>query len=51
MRKYALPVFLAVVLLSGGASAASAADTGDDYGPVVKQWIADNQEWVDGLTA
>ncbi|KXC06729.1 LPXTG cell wall anchor domain-containing protein [Microbacterium hominis] len=33
MRKYALPVFLAVVLLSGGASAASAADTGDDYGP------------------
>jgi len=25
--------------------------SGDDYGPVVKQWIADNQEWVDGLTA
>lgn len=24
---------------------------GDDYGPVVKQWIADNQEWVDALTA
>jgi glycine betaine/proline transport system substrate-binding protein len=25
------------------------ADT-DDYGPVVEQWIADNQEYVDGLT-
>lgn len=24
---------------------------GDDYGPVVEQWIADNQEWVDSLTA
>jgi len=24
---------------------------GDDYGPIVKQWIADNQEWVDSLTA
>lgn len=24
---------------------------GDDYAPVVKQWIADNQEWVDSLTA
>jgi len=22
----------------------------DDYGPVVEQWIADNQEYVDGLT-
>lgn len=25
--------------------------SGDDYGPVVKKWIADNQEWVDALTA
>lgn len=25
------------------------ADT-DDYGPIVEQWIADNQEWVDSLT-
>lgn len=25
--------------------------TGDDYGPVVEQWIADNQEWVDSLTS
>ncbi|MDF0515442.1 glycine betaine ABC transporter substrate-binding protein [Agromyces sp. H3Y2-19a] len=25
------------------------ADT-DDYGPVVEQWIADNQDYVDGLT-
>lgn len=24
---------------------------GTDYGPVVQQWIADNQEYVDGLTA
>ncbi|MFE4724956.1 glycine betaine ABC transporter substrate-binding protein [Microbacterium sp. NPDC056736] len=24
---------------------------GDDYGPIVEQWIADNQEWVDGLTS
>jgi len=24
---------------------------GDDYAPVVKQWIADNREWVDSLTA
>lgn len=24
---------------------------GDDYGPVVEQWIADNQEYVDGLTS
>lgn len=24
---------------------------GDDYGPVVQQWIADNQEWVDSLTS
>ena len=24
---------------------------GDDYGPIVKQWIADNQEWVDSLTS
>ena len=23
----------------------------DDYGPLVKQWIEDNREWVDGLTA
>lgn len=23
---------------------------GDDYGPVVKDWIADNQDYVDGLT-
>ncbi|WP_157006566.1 glycine betaine ABC transporter substrate-binding protein [Agromyces laixinhei] len=23
---------------------------GDDYGPVVEQWIADNQEYVDSLT-
>ncbi|MGO2660430.1 glycine betaine ABC transporter substrate-binding protein [Mycetocola reblochoni] len=22
----------------------------DDYGPIVEQWIADNQEYVDGLT-
>ncbi|GAA1655637.1 glycine betaine ABC transporter substrate-binding protein [Microbacterium flavum] len=25
--------------------------SGDDYGPVVKKWIAENQEWVDALTA
>ncbi len=25
------------------------ADT-DDYGPIVKEWIAENQEWVDSLT-
>jgi len=25
--------------------------SGDDYGPVVKKWISENQEWVDGLTA
>lgn len=24
---------------------------GDDYGPVVKKWIAENQDWVDSLTA
>ena len=24
---------------------------GDDYGPVVAQWIEDNQEYVDGLTS
>jgi glycine betaine/proline transport system substrate-binding protein len=24
---------------------------GDDYGPIVQQWISDNQEWVDSLTA
>ncbi|MGO3226091.1 MAG: glycine betaine ABC transporter substrate-binding protein [Agrococcus casei] len=24
---------------------------GDDYGPIVEQWISDNQEYVDGLTA
>lgn len=24
---------------------------GDDYGPVVEQWISENQEYVDGLTA
>ena len=24
---------------------------GDDYGPIVEQWIADNQEYVDGLTS
>jgi len=23
---------------------------GDDYGPVVDEWIADNRDWVDGLT-
>jgi glycine betaine/proline transport system substrate-binding protein len=23
---------------------------GDDYGPVVEEWIADNRDWVDGLT-
>ncbi|KAF2414738.1 glycine/betaine ABC transporter substrate-binding protein [Microbacterium sp. B35-04] len=23
---------------------------GDDYGPVVAEWIADNRDWVDGLT-
>lgn len=23
----------------------------DDYAPLVEQWIADNREWVDGLTA
>lgn len=23
----------------------------DDYGPAVKKWISENQEWVDGLTA
>ncbi|WP_203580918.1 glycine betaine ABC transporter substrate-binding protein [Microbacterium hibisci] len=23
---------------------------GDDYGPVVAEWIADNHEWADGLT-
>ncbi|MDQ7876825.1 glycine betaine ABC transporter substrate-binding protein [Microbacterium sp. QXD-8] len=23
---------------------------GDDYGPVVADWIADNRDWVDGLT-
>lgn len=26
-------------------------NSGDDYGPVVTKWIADNQEWVDALTA
>jgi len=25
--------------------------TGDDYAPIVAKWIADNQEWVDSLTA
>jgi len=25
--------------------------SGDDYGPVVEQWIADNQDWVDSLTS
>ncbi|MFV4912217.1 glycine betaine ABC transporter substrate-binding protein [Microbacterium lacticum] len=25
--------------------------SGDDYGPVVKKWIAENQEWVDALTS
>ena len=24
---------------------------GDDYGPVVEEWIADNQDWVDSLTS
>ncbi len=24
---------------------------GDDYGPVVEQWISENQEWVDSLTS
>lgn len=24
---------------------------GDDYGPIVEQWIADNQEYVDSLTS
>ena len=24
---------------------------GDDYGPIVEQWIEDNQEYVDGLTS
>ncbi|GAA1948987.1 glycine betaine ABC transporter substrate-binding protein [Microbacterium aquimaris] len=24
---------------------------GDDYGPVVEEWIAGNQEWVDSLTS
>lgn len=24
---------------------------GDDYGPVVEAWIAENQEWVDSLTS
>lgn len=24
---------------------------GDDYGPVVQEWIAENQEWVDSLTS
>ncbi len=24
---------------------------GDDYGPVVEEWIAENQEFVDGLTS
>jgi glycine betaine/proline transport system substrate-binding protein len=28
----------------------NAGDT-DDYAPIVEQWIADNQEWVDSLTA
>lgn len=23
---------------------------GDDYAPIVEKWIADNQDWVDGLT-
>ena len=26
-------------------------NSSDDYGPVVTKWIADNQEWVDALTA
>lgn len=26
-------------------------NAGDDYGPVVAEWIAANQEWVDGLTS
>ncbi|GAA4057776.1 hypothetical protein GCM10023065_03440 [Microbacterium laevaniformans] len=26
-------------------------NNGDDYGPALTQWIADNQAWVDGLTS
>ncbi|TGY36153.1 glycine betaine ABC transporter substrate-binding protein [Microbacterium laevaniformans] len=25
--------------------------SGDDYAPVIKKWIAENQEWVDSLTS
>ena len=26
-------------------------NNGDDYGPALTQWIADNRAWVDGLTS